>query len=166
VVRWVDRLGRGSAKRRQGGFASGRLVKDCLWLDTAASDSRRMVTTCRGGSRPTGFRPSRDEAYQCSNLDLPPKRVPVPTPHCGTFGTPTGCFPSAIRKTLVRRLRWSAAIHARQPKNGGFAHNCFYTSSVGRKRPDRADRMPPRAREVIRGDRIGGAPSKTKICEV
>jgi hypothetical protein len=110
--------------------------------------------------------PAKHEAYQCSNLDLPPKRVPVPTPHCGTFGTPTGCFPSAIRKTLVRRLRWSAAIHARQPKNGGFAHNCFYTSSVGRKRPDRADRMPPRAREVIRGDRIGGAPSKTKICEV
>ena len=57
VVRWVDRLGRGSAKRRQDGFASGRLVKDCLWLDTAASDLRRMVTTCRRGSPPTSFSP-------------------------------------------------------------------------------------------------------------
>ena len=53
--------------------------------------------------------PTEHEAYQCSNLDLPPKRVPVPTPHCGTFGTPTRCFPRAIRKTLVRRFRRKTA---------------------------------------------------------
>jgi hypothetical protein len=82
VVRWVDGLGRGSAKRRQGGFASGRLVKDCLWLDTAASNSGRMVTFRHRVDRlQLAFRPSRAEAYQCSNMDLPPKRCPCPHRH-------------------------------------------------------------------------------------
>jgi hypothetical protein len=138
VVRWVDRLGRGSAKRRQGDSASGRSVKDCLWLDTAASDSRRMVTTCRRGSLPAGFRPSRAEAYQCGNLDLPPKRCPCPDRHTvGPLGRPPDASPVPLGRVLVRRFRWSAHSPSAAVQNGDFAPNCFYMSCVGRKGPNR-----------------------------
>jgi hypothetical protein len=149
--RWTysPRGRRHAADQQNGGRAAsppGRLVKDCLWLDTAASDSRRMVTTCRRGSRPTGFRPSRAEAYSAATWTCRQSVVPVPPPHCGTFGTPPGCVPVPLGRPLVRRFRWSAIPHALQPKNSDFAYNYFYTSWVGRKRPDRADRMP------LRGD--------------
>jgi hypothetical protein len=71
VVRWVDGLGRGSAKRRQGGSGSELLLMDCLWPNMAASNSGRMVTFRHRVDRlQLAFRPSRAEVYRCSNLDL------------------------------------------------------------------------------------------------
>jgi hypothetical protein len=86
-------------------------------------------------------------------------------PHCGTFGTPTRCFPRAIRKTLVRRFRRSArSMHG--SRNKAICSQLLYTSWVGRKRPGRIDRMPHRAWETIRRDRLGCEPSKSKIRDV
>ena len=108
--------------------------------------------------------PAKHEAYQCSNVDLPPKASSQSRDR--GVGTPAGCFPSAIRKTLVQRSA-GVLIPARQPKNSDFAHNCFYMSWVGRGQPEpsRPDASPSDW-EARRRDRIGGAPSKSKICEV
>lgn len=128
---------------------------------------RRMVTFRHRGSPPTSFSPIQGWGLSVRQPGPAAKALSLSRPpHCGTFGTPTGCFPSAIRKTLVRRFRWSARSMHGSRKTADLLTTVFYTSWVGRKRPDRADRMPPRAWEAIRRDRIGGAPSKSKICEV
>ena len=104
--------------------------------------------------------PAKHEAYQCSNLDLPPKRCPCPDRHtAGPLGRPPDCFPRAIRKTLVRRFHWSAHSH-------DFAHNCFYMSCFGRKQPEpsrpdaspsvRSDPARPNRRRTVQVENMRG----------
>jgi hypothetical protein len=144
VVRWVDGLGRGSAKRRKGGSGSGLLLMDCLRPEMAASNSGRMVTFRHRVDRlQLAFRPSRAEAYQCSNMDLPLSRPP----HCGTFGTPTRCFPRAIRKTLVQRFRWSARSMHGSRKTADLLTTVFTRRESG---------------ENVRTEQIGCLPERGK----
>ena len=76
--------------------------------------------------------------------------------------TPTGCFPSAIRKTLERRFRWCAA--AQKPR---FCSQLFL-HVVGRAKTPRTEqtRCLPERGKRSGATVLGGAPSKSKICEV
>ena len=107
--------------------------------------------------------PAKHEAYQCGKLDLPPKRCPCPDRHTvGPLGRPPGASPVPLGRRWCGGSAGVLTSPSAAVQNSDFAHNCFYMSCVGRKRPDRADRMPPRAWEAIRRDRMGGAPSKSK----
>jgi AAA domain len=74
--------------------------------------------------------------------------------------TPTGCFPRAIRRALVRRFRWRAPI--RQPKNQRFCSQLF---SAGRRAKTAGTEQTgclPSDWEARRRDRIRGAPPSRK----
>jgi protein gp37 len=63
------------------------------------------------------FRPSRAEAYQCSNLDLPRKRCPCPDRHTvGPLGRSPDASPVPLGRTLVGRLSRSARSSPSCPK--------------------------------------------------
>ena len=66
------------------------------------------------------------------------------TPQKWDNWTPTGCFPRAIRRALVRRFRWRAPIISAAEKPAILLTTVFSRSS-GENSRNRTDRMPSRA---------------------
>jgi hypothetical protein len=109
-------------------------------------------------SPPISFRPSRAEAYQCGNLDLPPKRCPCPDRHTvGHLGRPPDASPVPLGRRWCGASAGVLIPQARQPKNSDLLTTVFTCRASGENSRNRTDASPSDWEA-----RISGAPSKTK----